>query len=205
MGRLSTNFLARHPDALGSLLALLLPMSLILNGYLGWELHAAGRLALARQARAARAPALSVGTVVPPLTGKHLDGSSAKVDYTVANRPTLLYVLQPKCIWCKRNSANFQTLLKQAGGRFNVVCVSLVSEGLDTYAAANGLTAPSVEVVSEVPQVLRDTYHFSGTPEIIVLSKEGRVMAEWSGALQGKKMTEAEQFFGVKLPGIASD
>jgi hypothetical protein len=202
-------FLQRHPDVLPSVLALLLPMSLILNVYFGSELHSLWRPLFSPAGVAAARPpsraALGIGAKVPPITGKHVDGSPARVDYAASSTPTLLYVLSPKCIWCKRNQPNFQTLLKEATGRFRVVCVSLQSEGLDDYVADNELTAPGLEVLSDVPQPLQQIYSFSGTPQTLVVSPEGRVMARWSGALDGPSKAEAEKFFRVKLPGIASD
>jgi hypothetical protein len=199
----------RHPGLLPSALALLLPVSLVLNVYLGWELHLVGRhlfghrsaVALRPRAR----PTLGIGSKVPPLTGKHVDGTAAKIEYGASSNPTLLYVLSPRCVWCKRNQPNFQALLKEAGGKFRVVCVSLLNEGMDDYVAENGLTAPGMEVLSDVPPPLQQIYGFSGTPETLVVSPDGRVMARWSGAFQGPSKAEAEKFFRVKLPGLASD
>jgi len=134
-----------------------------------------------------------------------VDGSSATVDYGAVGKPTLLYVLSPKCVWCKRNRANIKTLIEQASGRFRVVCVSLIGDGLEKYVAENGLTGSGVEVVFDVPQPLQEKYGLGPTPEIIVLSPQSRVLAKWSGALEAKSMSEAEQFFGVKLPGLLAD
>jgi hypothetical protein len=73
---------------------------------------------------------------------------------------------------------------------------------LGKYVAENGLGIPGIEVISDLPTGLTQAYSLGPTPETIVLSPEGRVVALWEGALHGRSQIEAEKFFDVKLPGL---
>lgn len=148
------------------------------------------------------ADSLAVGTVLPPLRGKHLDGSVAVVDYRASRMPTLLYVMSPQCGWCVRNRTNFQAMMSQIEGRFRLVCVSLSTEGLAEYVAANHLNVPQVELLVEVPQSVLAAHKLTATPQTLVVSPEGRLLKLWRGAFTRDKQREVEDFLGVHLPGL---
>jgi hypothetical protein len=57
------------------------------------------------------APALSVGSAMPPLTVHRLDGGSETITWGDPARPTLLYVFTPSCRWCARNAKNLKMLV----------------------------------------------------------------------------------------------
>jgi len=45
---------------------------------------------------------LRVGTTVPLITAKRLGGGNETISYSGSDRPTVLYVFTPQCIWCQR-------------------------------------------------------------------------------------------------------
>jgi hypothetical protein len=49
------------------------------------------------------------------------------------------------------------------------------------------------------PRTVR-AYHLGLTPETIVVSSEGMVLADWRGTYEGETKGEIERFFRVRLP-----
>jgi hypothetical protein len=183
----------------------LLLASLAFNGLLFWKAHTwrlrAEQAAAGVPGRSAEPPGL--GTVLPTLKGRHLDGSQAVVDFAATRNPTLLYVLSPQCIWCLRNRANIQTLLSQSKGKYRVVLVSLNPQGFSEHVAENKLNMPDVELVAWVPEAFLRTHNLTSTPQTLVVSPDGRILKWWRGAFNGEKQQQVEEYFGVHLPGLA--
>src|SRR6266566_5918159 len=55
---------------------------------------------------------LKVGTIVPPIAGRLLNGQEQVISYLGTNQPTVLYVFTPPCSWCAKNVDNFKTLVE---------------------------------------------------------------------------------------------
>jgi peroxiredoxin len=193
-----------------NLLAFLLPLSLGLNCFLGWRVYSSDGFRSRESPKARRADAvgarnaLTPGSLVPPLRGRHLDGSLALIDYKTSPAPTLVYFMSPKCIWCSRNRENFRAIVTQTKAKLHVVCVSQFPDELPDYIAKNGLEGLGIEFLLNVPGDLLGVYGFSATPQTLVISKEGRVEKAWRGAYTVEKQHDVEEFFGVHLPGLAS-
>ena len=156
----------------------------------------ASRLLRAQQPAA---PKLSVGTMVHPFVGKSVAGDDVRIDYEDA-MPTVLYYFSPTCPWCERNWANVRTLTKQTHGRFRFVGISMTTVTPE-FLRDRQL---DFEVASKVsPEVARQ-YGLGATPQTILVSAEGRVVGNWTGAYTGSQAHEVESYFGLRLPGLLS-
>jgi peroxiredoxin len=142
---------------------------------------------------------LQVGSVVPPIVGKELDGRRATVAYAGSDRLTILYIFTPHCGWCARNSDNFQALVKATSEANRFIGLSLSEVGLAEYVRTNKLTIP---VLTQLSSETINAYKLGGTPQTLVISPEGRVLKNWQGAWTNKQKSDIEAYFHVNLPGI---
>ena len=142
---------------------------------------------------------VQVGTTVPPVTAKRLDGGSEQISYEGTAQPTVLYVFTPTCVWCARNLNNLKTLLANDSGQYRFIALSLSDEGVPQYVEKNGLKIPVYSVIS--PETAK-TYKLGSTPQTIVISPRGRVLQDWVGAYVGSQKSQVEAFFHTTLPGL---
>jgi len=114
-----------RPQKPDLLLLLLLLASLSINVYLGWKV---------KQGNAVPNPPHKVapGTRVEPITASSLDGVVQTISYRDTDKPTILYILSPDCIWCERNRENIAKL-SELGDRFRFIGLSLTESGLKEY------------------------------------------------------------------------
>lgn len=171
---------------------LLLAASLSLNVYLGVTRP---RVVEGNTAR------LLPGTKVDPFTAVGADGKSLTISYDGTNKPTVLYVLSPSCIWCRRNQANIDKIAETKANDFRFIGLSLGEEGLKEYAEQYGLKFP---VYAGLTKETVQSLGLGGTPQTIVVSSEGNVLKVWSGAYLENMQPEVEAFFGIQLPGLTS-
>jgi peroxiredoxin len=142
---------------------------------------------------------LKVGTVVPPITARRLDGGSETITYVDSDRPTVLYIFTPQCGWCTRNLDNLKTLIDKKGNEYRFIGISLSREELEKYIADHQLTFP---VYTDIPQEVGEAYKMGGTPQTIVVSPQGQVIQNWVGAYTGDQKSQIDTYFNVTLPGI---
>jgi hypothetical protein len=142
---------------------------------------------------------LKVGSHMPALVGEDLTGSKATIRFEESDRPTLLYVFTPACTWCKRNEQNLNSLLSQSSGRFRPVALSLSPLGLEDYVKKNLANVP---VYTNLEPKTTDVYRFGGTPETLLIDRDGTLLKVWKGAYSGDTLKEVEEYFNVKLPGL---
>lgn len=165
-----------------------LVVSLVINGLQG------KRILMLEAVLDGRAAPLSEGAKLPPLDLIDARGEHTVVDYR-SMPATLIYVFSYSCIWCKHNSDSFRALSHEVKG-VRILCLSLSPPG--TEAAANDIGvdfpayAPSDQTVS--------SYKLGATPATILVSAEGKLVKEWSGAYTGSTKAAIEQYFGVRLP-----
>jgi peroxiredoxin len=182
---------ARRPDLF---LLLLLIASLSLNVYLGWKVK--------RGNVAANAPVkVAPGTRVEPIRASSLDGKSQTISYQDTDKPTVLYVLSPNCPWCDRNRENIAKLTEM-GDRFRFIGLSLTEAGLKEYIERQQLKFP---VYTHVAAEAMTSLGLGATPQTIVISPEGRVLKNWSGAYSERTLSEIEEYFQTRLPGLTSN
>ncbi len=114
------------------------------------------------------------------------------------DRPTVVYVFTPSCLWCARNMANVQVLVEAVETSHRVIALSLAPDVGD-YVRQHGLTVP---VYIEPDLEAMEGLGLGPTPHTIVLSADGKVERTWLGAYSGKIAEEVQSYFGVTLPGL---
>ncbi len=114
------------------------------------------------------------------------------------NVPTVLYYFSPTCGWCERNWDNVRRLAAQADGRYRVVGIA-AEEALGEFIDQHGLT---FEVVGGVSAEAREALNLNGTPRTVVVSAQGLITHDWTGAFTGAVALEVEDLFGIGLPGL---
>lgn len=173
----------------------LLLLSVTLNVFLAHKVRSVNDVQAARVAEYQ----LKIGAAVLPIAANRLNGQLEVISYLGTSQPTVLYVFTPPCIWCARNMDNLKTLLDKEGNHYRFIGLSLSDNALAEYVAKNDLKLPVYSDLS--PEALK-TYKLGSTPQTIVISPEGRVLQDWSGAYVGDQKSQIEAFFHVTLPGL---
>ncbi len=137
-----------------------------------------------------------VGDVAPPITGTGRDNKPITIDFK--GQPTVLYFFSPTCGWCERNWDNVKALALASRGQFRLVGLAAESD-LATFAQQRGL---DFELVGGISTNARVAFGLGGTPQTLVVSSQGRISHEWSGAFDGRRKRAIETFFEVDLPGV---
>jgi len=138
---------------------------------------------------------------IDPVTALAMDGKPLTISYDGTNKPTVLYVISPSCIWCRRNQANINKLMDSKAGDFRFIGLSLGDSGLKEYIEEHHFKFPVYTGLKE--ETIR-LLGLGGTPETIVVSPEGKILKVWVGAYVERLRPEVEAFFGVELPGLTS-
>jgi peroxiredoxin len=139
---------------------------------------------------------LAEGAKVPDLRGKDPTGVDKHFVFRSSELPTLLYVFQPSCVWCQRNASSINSLVAQSAGKFQVVGLSLSSEGLTEFIERHQMTFP---VFTDLPVNVAEAYHLGMTPETIIVSPDGTVLKSWGGAYSGAAGPSIEKFFSLRI------
>jgi thioredoxin-related protein len=171
------------------LLLLLLVASLSLNVFLGWRLRRQTSDSVTRPPTAHK---LSLNDHVPPLIVKDLTGKIETVRYSDSAEPTVLYVFSPSCKWCERNNPNVTAVANARIGSFRFVGLSLSDLDLANYVKAQNISFP---VYYSPSREMIEQLGFSETPQLIVISPEGKVMRSWTGAFVTDVAQDVERFF----------
>lgn len=176
----------------------LFAVSLYFNVTLGWQVHRF-------RSEANKAPhitKLTVGAALPSIRAKDLEGNVRVIDYANDGRPTVLYVFTPACEWCKRNAANVTMLARKLEPTFRFIGISLSTDVDRQYLTANRIAFP---VYTDLPEAAKRSLGLGSTPQTIVVSPSGRVMANWVGAYGPDLRAKIERFFRVRLPGLTDE
>jgi hypothetical protein len=131
---------------------------------------------------------------VSPLIGADITGKAAQVDFKNQPKPTIVYVFSPVCHYCELNEANFATVFEGAKDTHRFIGVATFTIGLPEYLAEKKMT---FQVLTHVK---KGDWKLALTPQMVVVSADGRLMRNWMGLQDGRKW-EAEQYFGFTLPG----
>jgi len=167
----------------------LLGVSLGANVYLGIKMDHPAVVSTAR---------IKLGDRFPVVAAETLAGNQVRLGWASNTGQTVIYVFSPTCIWCARNLANIQALALNRGSRFRFIGVSLTKTGLHEYLAKNNLPFPIYSIDAKTAKETKLT----GTPEMIVVSREGKVERDISGAFTGPTQKEVEAAFDIHLPGL---
>jgi len=145
---------------------------------------------------------LQPGTKVDAFIGSSIDGETATVSFADSSLPTVLYVMRPSCVWCKRNESNLRSLAEQAPGRYRLLMLSLDSNGLKEYQQEHNVSIP---IVTDIPGSARDQFMMGGTPQTTMVSPTGVVLHNWMGFYNSKTGRQISATLGVALPGLDAD
>jgi len=141
------------------------------------------------------------GSGVPALQATSLSGTPVNLSYSETSSPTVIYVFSTSCGWCDRNLENIKFLAASRKDSYRFIGLSIdrdVSQ-LGDYVTKVKLPFPIYH--SPSPLMWND-YKLGGTPMTIVISTEGKVLDDWSGAYAQSIRENVESFFKIKLPGI---
>lgn len=181
---------------LAALLMIAVVVSVALNVGLAYRL----RSIIDAQDAQFEAKRLKQGAAVPPLNARRVDeGIVETIGYADVDRPTVLYVLSPHCGWCTKNENSIRRLIADRRDKYRFIGISLVEEGAQDYAVNHDLGIPLYTGLSDD---MKEAYKMRGTPQTIVVSPSGVVVANWNGAYLGKQKDAVEEFFKVRLPEI---
>ena len=172
---------------------LLLGLSLLANGIQGTKLLHLYDDVDQRNTGSTLAP----GVTVPVIQAKTLEGKLESIDYASSSVPTVLYVFQPGCSWCERNSENIAAMTRQLSGKYRFVGLSLATDGLPEFLKKHQIQFP---IYLDLPPSVIEAYRIESTPQTIVVSPQGKVMNVWQGAYLGVTASQIEKFFSIRLP-----
>jgi hypothetical protein len=184
-----SRFIAQRADAF--FLALLLLVSLCVNLFLGFRIWEMKRAPLELSTK--------TGVTLPPIKVTNLDGKSQTIGFSTSEPETVLYVLNPSCIWCNRNMDNIKALSNSEGQVVRFVGISLKDPLLNAYVQTKAIPFPvySIDSYAAVKGLL-----LGSTPQTIVVQPGGKVVKNWAGAFAGKNQKEIESYFNIRLPGL---
>jgi len=136
---------------------------------------------------------LSVGDMVPPLSGTGPNGNPATVAYKSGQPKTLLLVFARSCPDCTLNSPAWQNLVNQIDlTRVRAVAVSVERAGLSSqYIQQAGLARAKMVLLPDFESIT--SYRFQYTPQTILIGSDGKVEGIWSGVLKSQQISEIEQ------------
>jgi hypothetical protein len=141
---------------------------------------------------------LAKGDHIGPISVVVADGTLSNIRFDDAAIPTLIYVLTPTCIFCKHNLPNMKALINQAQGKYRIVLVSLVREGIEEYRRTHEISVP----ISTISQQSSRDLQIGGTPSTLLVSRTGELLAEWVGAFNSDQKRQIEGQLSVSLPGL---
>ncbi len=144
-------------------------------------------------------PVLKVGDRFGPLTGTTLQGEPATL-VPAEHAGLVLYVYTASCGWCVRNANNMRETLNAARLRG----MSVYALALDRKGAKEFLDSHSVEASIVVPSdAAKEAYSLGGTPQMLIIGPDGRIVKNWRGAFNKSTAAEVEAYFKISLPGLS--
>lgn len=173
----------------------ILALSLGLNVYLGLKVRSAPP---ALQST----PTIAVGAQAPTLYAEDLDGKKVVVDWSAASQSTILYIFSPSCIWCQRNTDNFDAIVRERQHDYRIVGLSTTGSRLRDYVESHHIGYP---VYANPDASKCPIYGQASTPATYLISPAGTVQAMWRGAYAGDTKKRIEAMLHVQLPGIKAD
>jgi peroxiredoxin len=139
---------------------------------------------------------IELGATAPPITVKAISGEKVTITLNARTRPTVLYIFSPSCGWCDENLDNIRYLAKRKSAQYDFVGLSVANDGLADYASRHDLNFP---VFDGLTIEAFKAYRLGRTPQTLVVSPQGRVLANWVGTYEGSLRPRIEEFFSVSL------
>lgn len=143
---------------------------------------------------------LQPGSHVSSLRFKSTSGAKVNISFPTQAEGTLIYYFRPTCMWCMRNRANFEILARKLQSLgYRILPYTLEHYPDQEYAKVLG---QGVEVFTDDDQDVQRVLKLSGTPDTILISRSGIVLAHWGGAFSDENLRSIESRFGIHLPGL---
>jgi hypothetical protein len=176
----------------------------ILFGILGLALLTVNLLLVRQNRRLAglaeahlRALEPQTGVRVPPIHGFDIGGREVSIGYGIDNRKTLVLVFATTCHVCDSNWPSWGTILRRLNrDSFRVVGVDLSSKLDQGYIVRHGIDGLPVLAEPDPRMVL--AYNLNLTPQVILVSREGRIERVWTGALGRGTLADVEGVLGLR-------
>jgi hypothetical protein len=151
--------------------------SIVVIGFVIFEVSALGALVLRpSRAHSSSSPSLPA----PPIRGQSMS-PLLSIDFS-ARENTMLFVLSTRCRYCAESAAFYRALLSERSRfpniRFVAVCLQAQQE-CARYLRTSRLEMDEVVSLSNSPS----RQWLSGTPLLILVSREGLVRTSWLGLL----------------------
>ena len=169
--------------------------SLFLNVLLGYRLFNSAQLQEPVQQIEAR-----THQRIPTLSLTQADGRPFALQSS-GDKPTLIYLFSPHCAWCARNADSTRSLAAQLDQRVRMVAISVEGGTLMQFAKTHSSSMPMYAITSDADLKLLD---FRGTPQTVLLNKDGVVIHNWPGAYMGSTARSIEKSMTVVLPPLSS-
>jgi Peroxiredoxin len=169
-------------------MGIVLAASLAGNVVLGWKL---------RSVWSPRAGGVQVGATFPTIEVVSQEGRRERLSFKGA-QPTVLYVMSPACVWCKKNQEGANALYRSIKGGYRVVGLFTTSENLAQYLKDHPVEFPSYTLAST--EVVR-SLGLDATPQTVVISPAGKVERAWMGAYLPERVAEIEKYFAISSIG----
>ena len=181
-------------------LFVVLSASLTLNVVLGLKLRNAGPAPVAAWTISPGVPQKARLSGLPVIGA---DGAPKLLGFS-RDRSTILYVFAPRCRYCAMNLANLKAVAEATKATHDFVAVSNTSAEFVEYMQATPMPGPAyvldpTRLAAETP-----ARYFDPTPQLVVVSPDGRVERVWLGVLREAAQTDVERHFGITLPGVVA-
>jgi len=157
-----------------------------------------GRMIITSHSRPATVD-VAPGTLMPPLRAVDRSSTATVINYSDVSIPTIVYVFSPKCGFCQKNAENMAALARLTSGRYRLIGISTITDGLTDFVEQTNITFP---VYTKPDPSVGKAYRLAGTPHTFVIGPDGRLKQAWAGAYIGQVQSKIEAYFSVKLPGI---
>ena len=181
-------------------LVLLLSFSVVINVLQTQKIIGLKAAVNFMKAEMTEARELRTGEAIPVLRVTDINNRALEIRCDETDRPTILYIFTPTCVWCTRNLNNIREIYSKARGRYRILGLSLSEEGLASYAAQHSINFPLYKNPSADGDLIK---RLGGTPRTLIVSPDGKLIENWFGAYTGSLKTRVEEYFGFTLPGVA--
>jgi len=109
------------------------------------------------------------------------------------NRAALIFAMSVGCVWCQTSAPFYQRLLKENLGEFHPVAVLPQSAQEARVYVEDSLGL----AIKDIRQVGLSQIGVLGTPTLIWVDMNGRVLSSWTGALAPTAEVEARRTLGL--------
>jgi len=122
------------------------------------------------------------GVRLPTIQGRDLAGKPIAIDFEKQDHPTILFVFSPSCNVCTANWPKWDLILQsRPNTNWRAIFVNMGSPTTSEYRQLHALNHYSVVESLATESIL--AYRLFQTPETILLSREGKVIFSWEGAI----------------------